>query len=106
MACDAVVIGAGLGGLTAAALLAKAGRNVRVIERNHAIGGAASVFKVGDLTIEPSLHLTPDPRDPEDSTHAIMDRLGLLDAVEWISLPNVNGVEGGPVGEPFDLPAG
>jgi len=39
---DAVVIGSGLGGLTAAALLAKAERKVCVIERNHALGGCAS----------------------------------------------------------------
>jgi phytoene dehydrogenase-like protein len=106
MRCDAVVIGAGLGGLTAAALLAKAGRNVRLIERNHAIGGAASVFKFGDLTIEPSLHQTPDPRDPEEATHAVLERLGLLDEIEWISLPTFTAVEGGPVGERFDLPPG
>ena len=55
---DAVVIGSGLGGLTAAAVLAKAGRKVCVIERNHSIGGAASAFKVGALRIEPSLHQT------------------------------------------------
>jgi phytoene dehydrogenase-like protein len=59
----AVVIGSGLGGLTAAALLAKAGRRVCVIERNHSIGGAASAFKTGSLRIEPSLHQTADPRD-------------------------------------------
>jgi phytoene dehydrogenase-like protein len=104
--CDAVVIGAGLGGLTAAALLANAGRNVRLIERNHAIGGAASVFKSGDLTIEPSLHITPDPRDPQEPTHGLMQRLGLLGAVEWVSLPAFSVVEGGPVGAPFELPAG
>ena len=46
---DAIVIGSGLGGLTAAALLAKAGRKVCVIERNHSVGGAASAFKKGAL---------------------------------------------------------
>ena len=51
---DAVVIGSGVGGLTAAALLAKAGHSVCVIERNHSIGGAASAFKSGALRIEPS----------------------------------------------------
>ncbi len=37
-AFDAVVIGSGLGGLTAAALLAKAGREVCVIERKIVSG--------------------------------------------------------------------
>ena len=38
---DAIVIGAGHNGLTAAAYLAKAGRRVLVLERRHLVGGAA-----------------------------------------------------------------
>jgi phytoene dehydrogenase-like protein len=38
---DAIVIGAGHNGLTAAAYLAKAGLRVLVVEKNDYIGGAA-----------------------------------------------------------------
>jgi phytoene dehydrogenase-like protein len=38
---DAIVIGGGHNGLTAAAYLAKAGRKVLVLERRHLVGGAA-----------------------------------------------------------------
>ena len=105
-AFDAVVIGSGLGGLTAAALLAKAGRKVCVIERNHSVGGAASAFKTGALTIEPALHQTADPHDPGEPKHAILTELGLLDEIEWIPISPFFSVKGGPVGETFDLPVG
>src|SRR5580700_8433645 len=103
---DAIVIGSGLGGLTAAALMAKSGRNVCVLERNHSQGGAASVFKVGSLTIEASLHQTADPRDPREPKHRILRELGLLEEIEWIPVSPFLQVRGGPMGEPFDLPHG
>lgn len=103
---DAVVIGSGLGGLTAAALLAKAGQSVCVIERNHSIGGAASAFKTGALRIEPSLHQTADPHDPSEPKHAILAELGLLDEIEWTAISPFHSVRGNLVGGQFDLPVG
>ena len=105
-AFDAVVIGSGLGGLTAAALLAKAGRKVCVLERNHSVGGAASAFNKGALTIEPALHQTADPRDPSDPKHAILAELGLLDEIEWIPVSPFYSVRGGLVGDTFEMPVG
>ena len=42
---DAVVVGSGLGGLTAAACLAGAGRRVLVLEQHDVAGGNATVFR-------------------------------------------------------------
>ena len=43
---DAIIIGGGHNGLTAAAYLARAGRKVLVLERRHLVGGAAVTEEV------------------------------------------------------------
>jgi Phytoene dehydrogenase and related proteins len=60
MAKDIVVIGAGLGGLTSAALLAQAGHNVTVLEQGDWIGGKSRRIEVAGQTIDtgPSLFLS------------------------------------------------
>src|SRR5271169_2497777 len=103
---DVIVIGAGLGGLTAAALLARAGRKTLLIERNESVGGAASTYKIGDLVVEASLHETSDPTNPLDPKHSILAHLGVLDAVEWVPTGPIYEVRGGPVGRPLVLPDG
>jgi len=101
---DAVIIGAGLGGLTAGAILARAGRKVLVVERSNSVGGAASSYKVGDLFVEGSLHETSDPHDPRDPKHDPLTRAGVLDAVKWIPSGTFYEVRGGPVGPPLMVP--
>src|SRR5215467_6086033 len=103
---DVVVIGGGLGGLTAAGLVAQAGCKALLIERNHDVGGAASTYNVGDLTVEASLHETSNPLDPVDPKHHVLARLGVLGEVEWVPVRAVYEVRGGPVGAPFVLPEG
>ena len=50
------IIGAGLGGLTAGALLAKEGHKVTLLEQHNIVGGCATTFKRGDFTCEVGLH--------------------------------------------------
>lgn len=57
---DCVVIGAGLGGLGAAADLAKRGLKPLVIERGNVPGGTASSFVRGRFEFETTLHLWPE----------------------------------------------
>ena len=52
---DAIVIGAGHNGLIAAAYLARAGKNVCVLERREVVGGAA-------VTAEPQQTVKVFPR--------------------------------------------
>jgi all-trans-retinol 13,14-reductase len=58
-AYDAVVIGAGLGGLSAAAAFARQGYKVVVLEQHSVPGGYASAFtRPGGFTFDVSLHST------------------------------------------------
>lgn len=61
----AVIVGAGFGGLSVAALLAKGGFNVTVIEKNEQPGGRASVHRDRGFTFDmgPSWYLMPDVYD-------------------------------------------
>lgn len=104
MRYDIVIIGAGLGGLTSGALLARAGRKVLAIEKSNSVGGAASSYKVGDLFVEGSLHETANPTDPRDIKHDILKRAGVLDALTWVSSGALYQVRGGAIGQPVAIP--
>ena len=53
---DAVVIGAGNGGLAAACRMAYAGKKTLLIERHNLPGGCASSFRRGRFEFETALH--------------------------------------------------
>ncbi|MGC6483673.1 MAG: C-3',4' desaturase CrtD [Synechococcus sp.] len=49
---DVIVIGGGIAGLTAAALLAHAGMSVTLLEAHHQLGGCAGTFRRGPYTFD------------------------------------------------------
>lgn len=63
--CSTVVIGGGIGGLAAAILLAKLGRQVVLVEKNPTLGGRARVFSENGFRFDmgPSWYLMPDVFD-------------------------------------------
>jgi phytoene dehydrogenase-like protein len=105
-AYDAIVIGSGLGGLTAAALWARAGRRVLILERNAEFGGAATTYQHGALTIEASLHETTDPHDPRDPKARVFRALGILDDLELVPVGDFYQLRGKLFEPPFSLPHG
>src|SRR6056297_2101538 len=62
---SAVIIGAGYSGLSCAALLARDGWDVTVLEKNDQIGGRARVWKTKGYTFDmgPSWYLMPEVFD-------------------------------------------
>ena len=102
---DAIVIGSGLGGLTAAALYARANRQVLVLERNNSFGGAATVYRHGALAIEASLHEI-DGLDPGDAKSPLLRSLGLDTGLDFVEVGELYEVRGPQFGQPFVLPHG
>lgn len=79
---DAIIIGAGLGGLSAAAHLAKAGHAVLVLEQGHGPGGYAHGTKHGDYYFDFSLH-SMDGVGPGGWAYAALSDLGVLERVQF-----------------------
>ncbi len=102
---DAIVIGSGLGGLTAGAVYARAGKRVLVLERNEKFGGAATVFKRDRLSIEVALHEI-DGLDPGDPKMRVLKRLGLLDNIRMLPIDHLYEVRHPMLGERFVMPDG
>ncbi len=53
---DAIIIGAGNGGLSSALTLAKGGKKVCVFEKHNIPGGCGTSFKRGRFEFEVALH--------------------------------------------------
>lgn len=82
-AYDVVVVGGGIGGLTAGAVLAKAGFGVLVVEASAVAGGLVSEFEADGLRWEPAVHPMLDP----DHWGRLLDLLGVADQVRFTIPP-------------------
>lgn len=86
MKYDIIIIGGGLGGLTAGAKLSREGKKVLLIEQHDRPGGCATTFRKGEFTLEVGLHEIDGP-GPVDLKTKLFNELGLFDKVEFIKLP-------------------
>ena len=86
---DAVVIGAGNGGLVAAIRLLQGGAKTLLVEKHNIPGGFATSFKRGRFEFEASLHELNDfgTKDNAGDVRDLFDALGVTDKIEWLQIP-------------------
>ncbi|REK91810.1 NAD(P)/FAD-dependent oxidoreductase [Streptomyces inhibens] len=83
---DAVVIGAGNAGLTAAATLQRAGIRTLLVERHNVPGGCATSFRRGRFEFEVALHQLSGlgVEGQAFSLRALFEGLGVADELEFV----------------------
>ncbi len=102
---DAIVIGSGSGGLTAALALARAGRRVAVFEQHDHPGGYTQSFSLDGFQFSPGVHYVGG-LEPGGSLRAIYEGLGVANDLEFFEL-NPDGYDHAIIGSArFDFPKG
>ena len=92
---DAIVIGAGVGGLVCANLLAQGGMKVLLLERHFMLGGFCSTFRRKGFIFDAATHFYPLLGNPTTLTGKILADLDIptewvkMDPVDRFHLPNL-----------------
>ncbi|MFE3051978.1 phytoene desaturase family protein [Nocardia sp. NPDC059239] len=84
---DAIVIGAGNAGLTAAATLQRAGARTLLVERHNVAGGCGTSFRRGRFEFEVALHQLSGvgvEGQPISLREGLFQQLGIADRLEFV----------------------
>lgn len=87
---DVIIVGAGMGGLSAAAHLAVNDVKVLVLEQHDKVGGCTTNFQRGDFTFDSSLHQMAGggPGKKNRALYKLLEITGVGKKVELIELPH------------------
>jgi phytoene dehydrogenase-like protein len=85
---DAVVIGAGIGGLICANLLARARLRVLLVEQHYMTGGYCSTFRRKGFTFDAATHFYPLLGNPMTITGGLLNQLGCR--TKWVKMDPVD----------------
>jgi all-trans-retinol 13,14-reductase len=85
---DAIVIGSGIGGLTTAALLTKAGKRILILERHYTAGGFTHTFKRKGYEWDVGVHYVGEVHRKRSIHRRIFDDI-TDGGLEWSRMPEV-----------------
>jgi prolycopene isomerase len=87
---DVIIIGGGMGGLSAGAHLASKGLKVLLLEQHHKVGGCTTSFKRGDFTFEVALHvMAGGSKEKNGGVYQLMHACGVDELVTTYDLPDL-----------------
>ncbi len=87
---DVIIIGAGVGGMSAATTLASNGLKVLLLEQHHKVGGCATNFKRGVFTFNTAMHLLVGAGDrvPNEGLNKLNRTSGVYGKFKVYELPD------------------
>ena len=90
-AYDAIIIGSGMGGLTASALLAKMGWKTLLLEKERQVGGYVVSFRRGGFTIDATGAFIGGCQEGEEF-HQILKEIGADEEIEFIPIQQIRNI--------------
>ncbi|MEZ5715544.1 MAG: NAD(P)/FAD-dependent oxidoreductase [Paracoccaceae bacterium] len=101
---DVIVLGAGLGAMTAAAIQARRGKRVLVVEKHKVLGGYASVFGRKGFTFDVSLHQIGGVR--KSRLKGLLEEAGVYDKLDFVKSSWLSELYLGPGQDLLRIPNG